>query len=182
MKNLFLLISIFSLSLSFAQTGNKNTTTFGFKGGVNKSTINGTELDGKKTGYDGFELYASFFADTELNQRWNFENELLFSYTDDYHFIEIPIHVKYKFLKSWNVLIGPKLDFIVDDQNASSESNYRYRNFGISGEIGTQYTITRRFFTEIRFSKGITAQVDNFALEIYNGKRNTIRLGVGFKF
>ncbi|WP_395054063.1 outer membrane beta-barrel protein [Flavobacterium sp.] len=160
----------------------KKSTTFGIKGGYNKSTVNGTELDGTKTGYIGYELYGSLFSDTELNNEWNFENELLFSYTDNYHFIEIPVHFKRRFLKKCFILLGPKLDFIADNDNDSFERYYRFRNFGVSGELGIQYNISKRFFVETRYSKSFTSQIDDLVLEIYSGKRNTFRIGVGIKF
>lgn len=64
MKKILILSFIFLNFLSLnAQT--KNITTFGFKGGYNKSVVDGKEPDGTKTGYIGYELYGSFFADTE---------------------------------------------------------------------------------------------------------------------
>ncbi|MEJ7736786.1 MAG: hypothetical protein WKF97_05100 [Chitinophagaceae bacterium] len=77
-------------------------TTFGFKGGYNRSIVNGYETIGAKTGYTGNELYGSFFADTELSGKLNFETELLVSWTDDYHFVEVPLHLKYKFTSKWS--------------------------------------------------------------------------------
>lgn len=173
----FILLSFFNL---YAQKENK--TTFGFKGGYNNSIVEGTELDGTKTGYSGIELYGSFFADTELNPKWNLENEILFSYTDDYHFLEIPVHLKYKLYEKWNVFLGPKLDFILDNDNDDFESGYRFKNFGVSGELGVQYNFSKRFFAETRYSRSFTSQIDDLVLEIYNGKRHTFRIGLGIRF
>ena len=170
-----LLASFFSLN---AQTDNK--TTFGFKGGYNKSIVDGKEPDGTETGYIGYELYGGFFADTQLSQHWNIENEILFSYTDDYHFIEIPLHMKCRIMEKWFVMAGPKLDFIADDDN--EEPGYRFKNFGVSGELGIQYHFTKRFFAETRYSRSFTAQVDDLQLDIYGGKRHTFRIGLGIKF
>ena len=173
----------FLLSLiNTADAQHKHPTTFGFKGGLNKSIVNGVDLTGAKTGYIGYELYASLFADTELCRKWKLENEILFSFTDDYHFIEIPVHVKYMLFEKFNILIGPKLDFIVDNDNDYFESGYRFRNFGVSGEIGMQYEISKWLFAEFRFSKGLISQIDDLSLEIFDGKRNTLRLGLGVRF
>ncbi len=159
-----------------------NKTTFGFKGGYNKSIVDGKEPDGTKTGYIGYELYGSFFADTELNNILNLENEILFSYTDDYHFIEIPVHLKYRIKQKWFVLAGPKLDFIADNDNDDFEAGYRFKNFGVSGELGLQYHFSKRFFAETRYSRSFTSQIDDLVLDIYNGKRHTFRIGLGIKF
>jgi len=179
--NILFLLLLLNSTVFFAQNDNK--TVFGVKGGLNLSYVLGSELDGELTRYSGTELYVSLFSDTELNENWNLENELLFSYTDDYHFLEIPLHLKYKFEKKWAVFLGPKLDFILDNDNDYFESqNYRFKNFGVSLELGTQYNFNKTFFIEIRFSKGLTEQIDDLVLEVLNSKRNTLRIGLGVRF
>ncbi len=173
--NKFLFLFLFLSKLSYCQNG--KITTFGFKGGLNNSYIIGENNDY----YTGVELYVSFFSDTELGYKLNLQNELLFSYTDDFHLIEIPVLLKYKFNNKWVVLLGPKLDYILDDDSADSEVGYKFRKLGFSLSIGTQYTISKRFFGELRYGHGFTKQIDDFVLELFNSKRRTIRLGIGFK-
>lgn len=177
-KHIILSLIILNSFSLLAQTERKST--FGFKGGYNKSKVSGKELDGSKTGYVGGEVYGGFFSDTELTNRLNFENELLFSFTDDYHFLEIPIHLKYRIKEKWFLLMGPKLDFIIDNDNV--ETGYRFKNFGVSGELGLQYHFWKRFFAETRNSRSFTSQIDDLGLDIYGGKRHTFRFGVGIKF
>jgi hypothetical protein len=177
-----ILISLLIISCLFVNAQTENKTIFGFKGGYNKSIVDAKEPDGTESGYIGYELYGSFFADTELSKKLNLENELLFSYTDDYHFIEIPIHMKYRIKSKWFVLAGPKLDFIADNDNDGFEAGYRFKNFGVSGELGIQYHFTKRFFAETRYSRSFTAQIDDLALDFYGGKRHTFRIGLGVKF
>lgn len=180
MKKINFLAFLFCYFSLYAQ--NQKMTVFGFKGGYNKSILKGNELDGSKTGYIGYELYGGFFSDTSLNKNLSFEQELLFSYTDDYHFIEFPFHLKHKVFTKGTVFIGPKLDFIADNDNDYFESRYKFKNFGISADFGTQYNFSKRFFVEIRYSKSFTEQVDDLDLDIYGGKRNTFRVGLGVKF
>lgn len=162
---------------------NSKKTDFGIKGGVNLSHIVGIDSDGELTGYVGTELYVSLFSDSKLTERWSIENEILFSYTDDYHFIEIPVHTKYNLFKKWYVFLGPKLDFILDNDNDYFERHiYRFKNFGISIESGIQYHLSKRGFVELRYSKGLTQQINNLVLDINNAKRNTLRIGIGIKF
>jgi hypothetical protein len=191
MKHLLL---FFALSLFLSSNGqdtkitastkdHKRTITWiGFKGGFNRSHIVGRELDGDKTGYVGGELYGGFFAETMLSKRINIETELLFSWTDDYHFIELPVHLELTFGPKWSIFAGPKLDYIVDNDKNALESEYKFKKFGVSADLGVQYNITRIFFAEIRHSRGFTEQVTNTFLEIYNGKRNTSRIGLGICF
>ena len=179
---LHLLFAFIILTICKTNAQNEKKTIFVFKGGYNKSIVDAKELDGTESGYIGYELYGGFFADTELNKNFNLENELLFSYTDDYHFIEIPIHLKYRIKRKWFIMLGPKLDFIADNDNDDFEAGYRFKNFGVSGELGIQYHFSKRFFAETRYSRSFTSQIDDLALDFYGGKRHTFRIGLGIKF
>jgi hypothetical protein len=171
----FLLVSI---PFTVIAQHDKKLTPFGLKTGLNRSVINGKELDGTATGFVGVELYASFFVDNELNKKWRLENEILFSFTDDYHFIEIPIRLKYQVYKRTLLTVGPKLDFVLNND----DEIYDFNNFGVSIEMGMQYELTKRIISEFRYSVGLLPQVNDFALDIYDGKRNTLRLGLGYRF
>lgn len=160
---------------------NKIHSSFGLKGGLNRSIVNGRTTTGAKTGYRGTEVYGSLFADFKLTQQWNFENELMFSWTDDYHFVEIPLHLKFKLSNKWKTFAGPKLDIILDNENDPFKSEYKFRHFGLSGELGVQYRITNWLFAETRYSQAFTRQVTDLALDINNAKRNTFRLGFGVR-
>lgn len=179
---LHLLFLVIILTIFNTNAQNEKKTIFGFKGGYNKSIVDAKELDGTESGYIGYELYGGFFADSELNKNFNLENELLFSYTDDYHFIEIPIHLKYRIKSKWFIMLGPKLDFIVDDDNDDFEAGYKFKNLGVSGELGIQYHFSKRFFAETRYSRSFTSQIDDLVLDFYGGKRHTFRIGLGIKF
>lgn len=171
----FLLVSI---PLTVTAQHDKKLTPFGLKTGLNRSVINGKELDGTATGFVGVELYASFFIDNELNEKWRLENEILFSFTDDYHFIEIPIRLKYQVYKRILLTAGPKMDFVLNND----DEIYDFNNFGVSIEMGMQYELTKRIISEFRYSVGLLPQINDFALDIYDGKRNTLRLGLGYRF
>lgn len=163
--------------LCYSQTDYK--TNFGFKLGLNNSVINGFEPDGTKTGYAGTELYTSFFADTKIWKNTSLENEVLYSFTDDYHFIEIPIHLKNKLYKGIYLFYGGKLDFLAVNSDIEGEI---IKPTGVSLELGAQYFFTTKFFTELRYSNGLTEQFELFMVDIQNAKRNTLRLGIGVKF
>ena len=190
-KIVFLLLIAFAVESS-AQREDKRpasnpyrkgaNTLFGFVGGYNKSMIRGKDSYHLKTGYIGYELYAGFFADTRLNDHWRFENELLFSWTDDYHFIEIPIHLKYRFANKWAAFAGPKIDFICDNDNLAFEDRYQFANLGVSVDAGLQYSFKKWLLLETRYSRGFVRQVDDHMLDILGGKRNTFRIGVGIVF
>ncbi len=178
MKTLFIII-LCSICLStYAQ--NEKSTYFGVKLGYNRSNISGAEADGSKSGFLGDELYLSLFSDSKLNDRWNFENELLFTYTDDFAVLEFPLHFKFRLYEDFNVFMGPKFDIIMGSFDAFKR--YNFNDFGASIDIGTQYNFYNRFLVEIRYSIGLIEQIDDYMLEYYDGRRNTFRIGVGFKF
>ncbi|MEJ7821739.1 MAG: hypothetical protein WKF85_05415 [Chitinophagaceae bacterium] len=195
MKNLLLLVLLFLFVSGYGQNelrtikgsvhpekGKMNITIFGFKGGYNKSIIRGLDTKRERIGYIGNELYGAFFADTKLNEKLNFENELLFSWTNDYHFIEVPLHLKYLFTPKWSAFAGLKLDIIADNDNDPIERYYRFRNVGGSVELGAQFNIIKRLFVETRYSRGLVNQITDLSFDINNAKRNTFRFGAGIRF
>jgi hypothetical protein len=187
MKHLFLFPVLFFVLSATAQDTKisastkdhkPRTTRFGFKAGFNRSNVKGKETDGDKTGYIGGEVYAGFFTEIMVGKQFNIGSECLFSWTDDYHFVEVPVHLQFSFARNWSVFAGPKLDFLLD----SSDEFYRFKNFGISADMGVQYNILRNLFAEIRQSIGFTEQITDVALDINNAKRNTSRIGLGIRF
>lgn len=179
MLKIFLTFILFtSITLTVTAQQEKKLTPFGLKAGLNRSVVNGKEPDGTPTGFIGLELYVSFFIDNELNEKWRFENEILFSFTDDYHFIEIPLRLKYQVHKNILLTAGPKLDFVLNNDNQI----YDFNNFGVSVEMGIQYKLTKRIISEFRYSAGLLPQINDYVLDIYDGRRNTTRLGLGYRF
>jgi hypothetical protein len=156
------------------------TTEFGFKAGFNRSQISGRDSDQKNTGYIGGELYAGFFSETTLNKRLGLGSELLFSWTDDYHFVEIPLLLKYRVATRWSLFAGPKLELLVDNDN--NDDRYQFNNAGVAAEGGLQFKFGRSFIAEVRHSRSFIRQVDDLFLDINAGRRNTTRIGIGIMF
>lgn len=175
-KLIFLCTILLSQIVITAQINFK--TNLGFKAGLNNSDVVGTEKNGTATGFTDTTFYGGFFADTKLAKNTSLENELLFSMTNDYFFLELPIHIKQHVFKKIFVFYGTKLDFASTDRRP----DYEIEPLGISGEIGTQYLLTNKLFLELRYSHGFTKQINDNVLEILNARRNTLRLGIGVKF
>ncbi len=115
-----------------------------------------------------------------MTSKLNFGTELIFSFTDSYHFIELPLHLKYHIKEKWNLMAGPKLDYIADGRYDFDYDGFK--RFGLSGEIGSQYLINQLFFAEIRYAHGFSPQINNQGLRFFDGSRNTLRLGLGINF
>ncbi len=179
---LFLLICSGSILAQTTDASTTNTTTFGIKGGVSYANLHGNMSYSNGSSGNGLSdtnFYVGLFAETTLNNRWAIGNEILFSYTDDIHYIEIPVHVKYKFWKKFQVFAGPKLDFVL--ANTNNITTWQVNNtLGISADVGLQYQITKHLFTELRYSYGFTKQLTDPGT-YSDAQRNTLRLGVGLQ-
>mgnify|MGYP001578107750 FL=1 len=180
MKKIFLLF-LTSLCLFIqlsAQTTKK--TRFGIKGGWNHTVIHGYETNGDKTGFIGGTIYGSLFAETHIGPSTFFINELLFSWTNDWHFIEVPLYIKQMLNRKLGVFLGPKLDLAADkfDNSKGSKSGF----CGVSLETGTQFNFTNRIFAEGRYSFSLSKQFRDESFDINDGKRNNFRIGAGFRF
>lgn len=181
MKKLLLTTGIFFLLILNlqAQEDNyfiKNKTTFGVKGGLNGSHL--SNIDKSSSTYSGIELYGSLFAETRFSKKWSFQNELLFSYTDGYHYLEFPFLLKYHINDKWAVFAGPKLDFILDNDFEFVDQNFK--TLGVSGVIGAEYKITKKFFVEVTYNFGFTKQIQTGNLS--STTRNIFRIGIGYRF
>jgi hypothetical protein len=154
--------------------------SFGIKGGLNHAVINGYETNGDKTGFIATTVYGAFFAETQIGSTTFLVNELLFSWVNDWHFIEIPFHIKQMLNPKLGVFLGPKLDFAADKFDNSKESKSDF--CGISIETGVHFNFAKRIFAEGRYSIGLSKQFRDESFDINDGKRNNFRVGVGFRF
>jgi hypothetical protein len=148
--------------------------------------MSGKDSNGKASGYLGTEFYLGLFADTQLKEKLSLQIEIIYSFTEDYNFIEVPIIIKYDVYKKLNVFLGSKLDFLLEDDNDNDKDEapyYLFKNFGVSADFGAQYPISNRIFAEVRYSIGFTKQLTrDIQLDINNATRNTFRIGIGYIF
>lgn len=172
---IYLLWFVTNGEFSYSQN---NRITLGIKGGISNSTVDGRLPDGSPTGYMSYELYGGVFLEKRLNRQFNLGSELLLAVTSPHTFVELPVHLKYTDLGRFNFLLGPKLDYAV---NHTDEFN-KVKKWGISGEIGTQFKLSSRYFAEARYSKGFTRMIITDYGDLMNGRRNIFRLGVGYNF
>jgi hypothetical protein len=153
------------------------SSRFGFKAGVNFSDVTGTDfITQEDSGYAGTALYGGFFVDTKIANKWSIQNELTFSSTDVYSYLELPVLLKRRFTKKWSAFAGPQVAYVFD--YADSVEN----NFGIGLDFGIQYDLPKDFFIEARYGLGFTEHFNENFLGIENAKRSVLRVGVGIKF
>lgn len=164
---------------SYAQSG-KNKISFGIKGGYNHTVINGYETNGDKTGYVGSSIYGSLFSEMGISENKFLGAELAFSWINDWHFLEIPIHFREMLNSRISIFAGPKLDLAADKFDKTKESESRL--FGISAEVCSQYDFSRHLFAEVKYSIGVTRNFNDAFFDINNGRRNNFRFGAGYRF
>lgn len=180
MKKLFFLV-LTSLCLFVRLSAQKEKRTrFGIKGGFNHTVINGYETNGSKTGFIGGSIYGALFTETHIGANSFLANELLFSWTNDWHFIEVPIYIKQMLNSRWAVFLGPKLDLAADKFDKRKESKSGF--CGVSVETGVQFNFMKQLFAEGRYSIGLSKQFRDESFDINDGKRNNFRIGAGFRF
>lgn len=156
------------------------TLQFGFKGGLNHTTINGVETNGSKTGFTGTSAYMGFYGIIPVGKATQLQTEALFSWINDWNFIEVPVHIRQTLSKRWSAFLGPKLDIAADrfDKKDGNTSGL----LGVSAETGIQFSLTKKIFFESRYSIGITRQFRDAGFDINEGRRNNFRFGVGLQF
>lgn len=102
------------------------------------------------------------------------QNEVLFSPTDS--FLEIPILIKYHINDKFEIFLGPKLDLVFNKANIFPSPD---NPINLSLAAGIQYNISKQFFVEGRYIKGLTDPRFGFSRE---EAIDTFKWGVGFKF
>lgn len=172
---LFLLLSISAFSQDYP-------LKFGIKAGWNYSNVNAIDEFGDHSGYlsNGGELYGGVSLEKQISEKSYFQTNLTVSYTDRITFLELSLYYKFKFYKQFALLLGPKLNYIPDDE--ISQPYYFRRRLGISGDVGIDYKLSNHFTVEGTFSKGFTKQYDDLVLTYYEARRDVYRIGVTYYF
>lgn len=178
-KTILVIVCGILLSVAFGQKKNC-TVQLGFKSGINHIVIDGVETNGKETGFIGTTVYGALFSEIPISATTLLQNELLFTWLNDWHFIEIPFHIKQRLNNKWSVFLGPKLDIVADkfDKADGNPSDL----LGVSVETGGQFSFNKKIFLEGRYSIGLSKQFKDQFFDINEGRRNNLRFGVGLRF
>jgi len=169
---IFFLLAVFTYS-------QKYPLKYGIKAGWNYSNVNAVDENGESSGYRSDiidEAYAGFVLEKQISGKSYLQVSPTVSYTESVTFVELPIYYKYDFYRKFSFVIGPKLNYIPDEQY----NNFYYfrRRFGISADIGLNYKISDHFTLEGSFSKGFTRQFDQLILTYYQARRDVCRIGL----
>lgn len=178
-KSFFLLFTFLPF-LFFSQSG---SIRYGIKVGWNYSVVDAIDNNGEISGYiSGIisEVYGGLVVEKQITQKSYIQTGFLFSFTESVNFIELPIFYKYNFYKDFSVLLGPKIEYIPDEQ---FNNNYYFRKrFGLSANLGIDYKISNKWIAEAYYSKAFVKQYDDLDLGYFQSKRNVYRVGISYFF
>lgn len=130
-------------------------------------------------GYYGLTVYEKFLPEIQLGTNLSVRSQMVFSYTENYHFIQLPLHVRYQLNDKWSVFTGPKLDTFLDRTGRYGDA---FNAFGTAIDVGLRYDATENIFAEISYSYSLSNQSTNAAYPFYAGQKSTLQIGSGFKF
>ena len=177
-KSLIVVIVLLAVLPKLLAQTEINILTFSIKGGYNHTEINGYETNGGKTGFVGSTIYGAFIIEKGIAESEFFNAGFLFSWVNDWHFIEIPFHYRQKLSKEISIFAGPKLDLAADKFDKTKESTSKF--LGISAEIGGQYNFSVHVFAETEYSIGISRSFNDEFFDINSGRRDNFRIGIGY--
>ena len=158
---IFIKISVLAfLFLSAAYLPASAQVSFGVKGGLNLNYMSykyeGNNPNSELGSNLGFHLGAYFCL--PFSEKFSFQPEIQFSRRDSkdvIDYIELPLLISYKPVRSLQVQLGSNVAFLV----SSKEAFYsRYTNgfeFGVTG--GVRYNLPKGFFVSGRYYFGLSA-------------------------
>ena len=180
MKKSVIIVIVLLAAWNLKAQTETNKLTFGIKGGYNHTVIKGYETNGSKTGFIGGSVYGALVLEKGIAANKFLNTALLYSWVNDWNFIEIPFHYRQKLNKEISVFAGPKLDLAADKFDKTKESTSKF--LGISAEIGGQYNFSAHLFAESEYSFGVSRSFNDQFFDINNGRRDNFRIGVGYCF
>ena len=175
--------------IGFISISNAQSIKFGVKGGINFSSLNGDD-DQIIEGRTGFHIgvvgefgladklflqpeimYSSQGADPDIG---GFLEDIPGLFDDDADFgidyLNVPILIKYKFLKLLDVHAGPQFGIKVSEGDDLDD----VESFDLSGAVGAGVHFGK-FFGQLRYNFGLTDVFPDVDL-----KNNNFQISVGY--
>ncbi len=166
MKKLFFLAIAL---IGFTTISNAQSLDFGFKGGVNFANVDSRFDTDART---GFHLGA--VATVGLGNKFAIQPEVLYSAQGSdslkVDYINVPVLVKYKFLKFLSFEAGPQFGIVVNDDYEVGEPESF--DVGIAAGAGVRFG---KFFSQLRYNYGFT-DVD----DVNKSQNRTFQISVGY--
>lgn len=172
MKKLFLLAIVL---IGFTTISNAQSIKFGVKGGLNLTRINGDNVADGLDARTGFHIGA--VAQLGLLDKFMLQPEILYSAQGandlNIDYINIPILLKYKFLKFVSFEAGPQFGILVNDEYPDIIETKSF-DLSVAAGAGVEFG---DFFAQARYNFGVSEVIEDS--DIRNG---TFQLSVGYYF
>lgn len=198
MKKTFLLLAVLVLISSQANA----QWSIGGKVGVNWSNIDYPGSTKNPSSLTGINIGA--ITSYQINEKFDIQGELLYSsrgykeknfvldaedaspkdLTSRYHYIDIPIVIKYSFLSDFNIYAGPQVGITlsninkVDKERQKDFENKDLQTFDVGLVGGIGYEFTNGMFFDARYLLGL----NSISKEVSGFKNRSIQLALGYKF
>jgi hypothetical protein len=174
--------TIQSQGISFGATGGL------FYGSADISGVDISSFSNDLDVLDGAGFYVGLLADVEVIGDLHVQPELLYANIGGESSVFVPVMVKYYVAESFNLQIGPQLDFVLDVPSLVKD----YINtFGLSMAIGAGLDLTEKISLQAKYSLGLNDRIDDTLTELLNDfgadftpslKTNILQAGVVYKF
>ncbi len=156
--------------IGFTTVSTAQDIKFGVKGGVNFSTLSGNSSLDARTGY-----HIGVVGQVSLVDKFAIQPEILYSAQGadnlDIDYVNIPILLKYKFLKFLSFDAGPQFGILVNDEYSDIVET---KSFDVSAALGAGVEFGK-FFGQLRYNIGITDVIEDV-----DSKNGTFQVSVGY--
>lgn len=158
---------------------------FGVKGGLNSSTLSGSEGAKSIIG-----IHVGGFAEFKVSDKFYVQPELLFSMqgakydggTFNLNYINIPLMAKYAIAEKFNLQAGPQIGFLMSAKAASVDVKDMTKSLDFGINFGAGYDLSENLFLEARYNLGLAQTQKELAPGETAAKNAVIQLSLGYKF
>ena len=170
------LLAFLFLSLLLTGCGCHN---YGFKGGINLSSIQGKDVDNSDSRIGGF---FGGFGEFCINDSYAIQPELLYSLQGakelKLDYLNVPIMVKAKLAEEFIIEAGPQIGYLVSGETAADALNDL--DYGLN--LGLEYQIHNNVNIGVRYNHGLSNIYTKDFLADFDAKNRNFQLSVSYKF
>lgn len=183
---------------------NAQEVEYGVKGGLNVASLRGSDKGFDSRG--GFHIGG--FAEIKMSEQFFLQPELLFSQqgtkgtflelagaqlyevenTIRYDYLNIPVMLKFYFLKDFSLLAGPQIGYLVSAKEkikvksislqTDVKNELKELDFGFN--FGMGYNFTKSVFAEATYNLGLTYLGKES--EMQDIRNRVVQVSLGYKF
>jgi len=175
--------------------------SFGFKGGLNASTVTGDNDDGTSA---RIGVHIGVMGEISLSNKFSIQPELMYSQQGAqqdvvfinqgvtlgtgelkarYNYINLPLLAKYYITKSFSVEAGPQIGFLLSAEqeggDVTADADEIVKNIDVAAAIGVSYKLDNGINFSARYNAGLSDinDVEGLTDKNFNG---VFQFSIGF--